>query len=341
MFLASKGYNPFANQNSTPFQVQGSSNSSLQFLFSPEEDTSSLSFCPGGPNAEPILCLTDWSGKINFLRLKDPNTVIFNLIYNAPILCHDWLNNESIATGSCDNIVSGWDLRSQKRFSLASHSQPVKVVKWSAELVDTRSSSVSKELNLEQKIFDADVKGNLLAVATSNRHIYVYDLRNMSGPLLQRYSILCHQSTCIAWSPTLEGYAVGGIDGRVGFQLVNAPKGSGSVLKAHRDDGRFKVGTNKSYACNDVKFHPATGTLATIGSNGYIHFWNLVSQKGTKHFEMQRNRDGSPAPVNRCCFSNCGQNFAFSLSYDFSEGPRHGDVERKIYWYRVNPSDVQ
>jgi hypothetical protein len=45
----------------------------------------------------------------------------------------------------------------------------------------------------------------------------------------------------------------------------------------------------------------------------------LSSQKGTKHFEMQRNRDGSPAPVNRCCFSNCGQNFAFSLSYDFSE----------------------
>ena len=72
------------------------------------------------------------------------------------------------------------------------------------------------------------------------------------------------------------GFALGSVEGRVAIQYVNAqnPKDN-FTFKCHRSNG-VTNGFQDIYAVNDIAFHPAHGTLATVGSDGRFSFWDKV-----------------------------------------------------------------
>ena len=74
----------------------------------------------------------------------------------------------------------------------------------------------------------------------------------------------------------LLGFALGSVEGRVAIQYVNAqnPKDN-FTFKCHRSNG-VTNGFQDIYAVNDIAFHPAHGTLATVGSDGRFSFWDKV-----------------------------------------------------------------
>ena len=76
---------------------------------------------------------------------------------------------------------------------------------------------------------------------------------------------------------------MGSVEGRVAIQYVNAqnPKDN-FTFKCHRSNG-VTNGFQDIYAVNDIAFHPAHGTLATVGSDGRFSFWDKVS----KHIQNQ------------------------------------------------------
>ena len=69
---------------------------------------------------------------------------------------------------------------------------------------------------------------------------------------------------------------MGSVEGRVAIQYVNAqnPKDN-FTFKCHRSNG-VTNGFQDIYAVNDIAFHPAHGTLATVGSDGRFSFWDKV-----------------------------------------------------------------
>lgn len=68
-------------------------------------------------------------------------------------------------------------------------------------------------------------------IGTSNRHIWVYDMRTLVEPEQRRVSSLKYQTRCLRVFPDQKGYAVGSVEGRVAVEYFDTSKvrGFGSV----------------------------------------------------------------------------------------------------------------
>lgn len=133
---------------------------------------------------------------------------------------------------------------------------------------DTRSPNPVGAFDMPERVYDLDVQGNLLVVATAQRHIIAYDC---SGPQPREHSRkespLKFQSRCISCFPDATGFAVGSIEGRVGIHYLQKVPGKDSfAFKCHRHDTAV-------YAVNGIAFQKQHGTFATVGSDGVVNFW--------------------------------------------------------------------
>lgn len=61
-------------------------------------------------------------------------------------------------------------------------------------------------------------------VGTSNRHIWVYDMRSLVEPEQRRVSSLKFQTRCVRVFPDKSGYAVGSVEGRVAVEYFDTSK---------------------------------------------------------------------------------------------------------------------
>ena len=75
---------------------------------------------------------------------------------------------------------------------------------------------------------------------------------------------------------------------------------------------------------NDVAFHPAHGTLATVGSDGRYSFWDKDQRTKLK------TSDQMDQSITTCGFDATGHIFAFAVGYDWSRGHEHYDPTKKV-----------
>lgn len=61
-------------------------------------------------------------------------------------------------------------------------------------------------------------------IGTSNRHIWVYDMRSLVEPEQRRVSSLKFQTRCVRVFPDQMGYAVGSVEGRVAVEYFDTSK---------------------------------------------------------------------------------------------------------------------
>jgi cell cycle arrest protein BUB3 len=101
-----------------------------------------------------------------------------------------------------------------------------------------------------------DLKNNTLAVAMADRHIYVYDIRNMSTPYQERESSLRYMLRAIQLMPNGQGFACSSIEGRVAFEyfdLTPEIQQKKYNFKSHR---AIVNETEVVYPVNALAFHP-------------------------------------------------------------------------------------
>lgn len=67
-------------------------------------------------------------------------------------------------------------------------------------------------------------------IGTSNRHIWVYDMRSLVEPEQRRVSSLKFQTRCVRVFPDQMGYAVGSVEGRVAVEYFDTSKVSSRAL---------------------------------------------------------------------------------------------------------------
>jgi hypothetical protein len=82
-----------------------------------------------------------------------------------------------------------------------------------------RSSSLGGAAQVEMpmpgKVYSLAVTATRLVVATADRHVMVYDLRNLSVPEQKRESPLRYQTRKIACFPNNSGFAIGSVEVRL------------------------------------------------------------------------------------------------------------------------------
>lgn len=112
---------------------------------------------------------------------------------------------------------------------------------------------------------------NRIVVGTANRHVLIYDVRNLSVPEQTRESSLKFQTRCIRCFPNGHGYALSSIEGRVAmeyFDMSAAAQAKKYAFKCHR--AQDDKGVDTVYPVNALAFHPTHGTFATGGCDGKV-----------------------------------------------------------------------
>ncbi|KAI3640486.1 hypothetical protein MIR68_001364 [Amoeboaphelidium protococcarum] len=168
-------------------------------------------------------------------------------------------------------------------------------------------------LNMPERVFCMDVAGQLMTVATAERHVLMYNLGNPNTVYKQQTSPLKFQTKSIANFTTnnSNGYALGSVEGRVAIQYIeDKDVGRNFTFKCHRSG-------NDVYSVNAISFHPVHGTFTTAGADGVITFWDKDVKQRIKPFPNLQS------PVACTQFNRNGTIFAYALSYDWSKGHEH------------------
>lgn len=249
---------------------------------------------------------------------------------SSPILDAAWaLTGPQIVTVGVNNQVMLYDCQSQQSQQLGSHDQPVRTVRFMADQPNTLvTGSWDKTIRfwqtnrqgpvetkqMPERVYAMDYAGPHLVVATANRRIVTYDVRNMAQPLNVAPSQLKWQTRAIGCFPAMPaaggvdasqaGYAVGSIEGRVGISYHDQQyKERNFSFKCHRcvgsppviADARSKEPPKTTKAIGSSMLKPQTtdpadpkfgawavnciavthkGTFATGGSDGTIAIWD-------------------------------------------------------------------
>lgn len=187
------------------------------------------------------------------------------------------------------------------------------------------------DITLPERVYCADVRYPMAVVGLAGRGIIVYQLSPQPGEVKKLESPLKFQNRCISIftdksQPAAPcGFALGSVEGRVAIQYINPtnPKDN-FTFKCHRSNGTNN-GYQDIFAVNDIAFHPAHGTLCTVGSDGKFSFWDKDARTKLKTSEQLEH------PITRCNFSAKGELMAYSVSYDWSKGHEFHQPQKKNY----------
>ncbi|TGO06946.1 hypothetical protein BTUL_0382g00060 [Botrytis tulipae] len=218
-------------------------------------------------------------------------------------------NGEMLVTGSWDNTIKYWDLR-------------------------TANPVVS--VNMNHKVYTLDVQKNVLVVGTADRYINIIDL-NMPDKIKKTLqSPLKWQTRVISLFPDASGFAVGSIEGRCAIQYVEDKDASMNFsFKCHRDPPSNNM-TNV-YSVNAISFHPIHGTFSTAGSDGTFHFWDGIAKHRLKGYPTVGGT------ISATAFNHTGNIFAYAVSYDWSKGYASNTPQypNKIMLHPVNADECK
>eukprot|EP01040_Poterioochromonas_malhamensis_P021812 gene21812-26401_t len=156
--------------------------------------------------------------------------------HDAPIKSIKYLPDRNVVvTGSWDKTLRVWDMR-----------QPNPVAK----------------IQLSDRVYAMDAKGQAAVVGTADRMVHVFDMN--SGSLVVSYkSPLQYQTRTISIFTDTQGYAIGCIEGRIALEYFDEAQNKGKTttqttrtnpksfaFKCHRDST-----SNSVYPINAIDFH--------------------------------------------------------------------------------------
>ncbi|KAM9978869.1 hypothetical protein ACTFIY_012602 [Dictyostelium cf. discoideum] len=306
-------------------------NNDIELSNPPSDGVSCLKF---SPKANNFIVAGSWDQKVRCWEINPstkssmPKAIIS---HDAAILCTDWSGDGTkVFTGGVDGKGKCWNLATNQMVQVAQHTAPIKECFWIEEsnvLVtaswdktlkywDTRQQTGTPVLSLEltERIYAMDMLYPLLAVATADRKIYIYDLKNPQSPYKTVESLLKYQTRCISCFPDKSGFALGSIEGRVAIQSLDDSKQENSfTFKCHRENDTV------AYAVNNISFALPYGTFATAGSDGGFSFWDKESKFRLKQFSKL------PQSISTATFNLDASLYAYASSYDWSKGSQYFD----------------
>jgi len=321
----------------------------------PQDSVACLKFAPN----KDLFLAAAWDNSVSVYQYQkagaeirsNPLMQMTQNPHTGGVLSACWSPDSSkIFTGSVDKQGKAWDLATQQVVQFAQHDAPIKCVHWieAHNMVVTASwdktlkywsmnqlgsGTPTATVNLPERVYAMDVKGDYAVVATADKQIHVFDVRQSpQAPMKSHPSPLRHQIRTVSLFTDKRGYAIGSIEGRVQITHIQDNEASKNfAFKCHRDQT-----TQDVYAVNSIVFHPQHGTFCTAGSDGTFNFWDKDAKQRLKGFPRLQNS------ISSADFSYGGDIFAYAVGYDWSKGyDQQNRTNESIWLHPIQESEVK
>uniref|UniRef100_A0A0E0KJ89 Anaphase-promoting complex subunit 4 WD40 domain-containing protein n=1 Tax=Oryza punctata TaxID=4537 RepID=A0A0E0KJ89_ORYPU len=183
-----------------------------------------------------------------------------------------------------------------------------KLMFWDSQTRNVSPNSIKK--------LDSDVASlsvcDMYILAAIEREVYIYDMRNLIGPVKVKDSPVEYHLRSLHSSPEWKGYAAGSVDGVVAVKYFDRGTDGdmGYVFRCHPKsrDGRssmthwFLIGSDRTFVTGD--------------NEGYVIAWDAQSKKKLHEFPIY---SGSVASI---AFNHNGQTFAVASNSTYQESDK-------------------
>eukprot|EP00455_Lapot_gusevi_P037281 TRINITY_DN4164_c0_g1_i3.p1 TRINITY_DN4164_c0_g1~~TRINITY_DN4164_c0_g1_i3.p1 ORF type:complete len:331 (+),score=50.72 TRINITY_DN4164_c0_g1_i3:58-1050(+) len=296
-----------------------------------------------------LLLASSWDKGIRIYDAANDN-LLSKFEQAASVLDCVWAEDDTrFFCGGLEKTVSLFDSSTGVETKLCSHEKAIKSVEYSIDLgavisgsfdktvaiCDPRSARPSTVLAQPGKVFTMTVSSYRLVVGTSDRHVYIYDLRNPAQPEQRRLSSLRHQTRCIKAFPDGAGYVLSSIEGRVAVEYFDPSPASQAKKYAFKCHRTSLNNTQYVFPVNAIAFHPGYGTFATGGCDGVVNVWDGELKKRVCQYP------NLPTSVASLDFNATGSLLAIASSYTYEEDDKDHPADaiyiRKVLDHEVRP----
>eukprot|EP00943_MAST-04B_sp_MAST-4B-sp1_P006250 g6250.t1 len=336
-----------------------------------QDSISDVTFQPSQNNMQPdMLACSSWDNNVRLFQVQKNQQNQVQVQpgpqhqHKAPVLCCAWGQPNSphqdlVFTGSCDNTYNIWNYKQNKSTPIRAHQQPVscigsvKLQNGSVHAVvtagwdkfikywDIRQQQPAIQVQLPERAYCMDTKGQMLVVGCSNKNFNVYNLNNPQQPVKTCATKLKSQPRCVSIMNDLQGFCTGSIEGRVAVEYINPqPKVAECfAFKCHRDvqnvNGRKMA---MVYPVNAISFNAHNG-VATAGADGFIHVWD------TKEKSKIKSLPKSPAPscITSIAYNTSSSILVYANCYDWHKGKGgfNQQLQNTAYVHVVKPDEIK
>lgn len=304
--------------------------SEIELKHPPTDGISSLRF---SPHNDTQLLSTSWDGQLYLHDVRENRQMAAFPLNGAPLLdCAHLKDPAQAVAGGLSKDVTFVDLSTARTRSLGKHGEAVKSLwveqssnrvisgGWDAHLAvwDTRQAECVQRVQLPGKVYTMDgSQGGCLVVGMSDRHVWIFDHRNLAEPLQRRESSLKYQTRCIRCFPDGDAYACSSIEGRVAIDLIDpTAQDQKYAFKCHRQPSPTQADRETVFPVNALAIHPTYGTFATGGGDGLVMLWDRQNRRRLKQLPKY------PTSVSALAFNRDGQALAIAASYGYEEGEK-------------------
>ncbi|KAF2941427.1 mitotic checkpoint protein BUB3.3 isoform X1 [Oryza sativa Japonica Group] len=239
--------------------------------------------------------------------------------------------DEAVAlTGGSDGSITRYDLHSGAQGTIGQHHEVVSCIEFSQITGQVVTATLDKKLmfwdsqtrNVNPnsiKNLDSDVASlsvcEMYILAAIEREVYIYDMRNLIGPVKVKDSPVEYHLRSLHSSPEWKGYAAGSVDGVVAVKYFDRGTDGdmGYVFRCHP---KSRDGRSSMVPINSIGIHPFDKTFVTGDNEGYVIAWDAQSKKKLHEFPIY---SGSVASI---AFNHNGQIFAVASNSNYQESDK-------------------
>eukprot|EP01100_Stratorugosa_tubuloviscum_P014669 TRINITY_DN799_c0_g1_i2.p1 TRINITY_DN799_c0_g1~~TRINITY_DN799_c0_g1_i2.p1 ORF type:complete len:361 (-),score=141.39 TRINITY_DN799_c0_g1_i2:68-1096(-) len=316
----------------------------------PSPPTDSVS-CLSWSYSQNFLIASSWDGTLRCWQIENGPAAKAQTNLNSPILNCSCLTEFKVVAGLVDGNVVCWDLATNSSIPIGKCQAGVKTVNWIPEFNLVATGSWDRTVrfwdlrqpnpitvNLPERIYAADWLNSTGVVGLASKQIAIFDIRSSTNPAKIEQSALNHQIRTVAISADSQCFTVGSVEGRANVNFFAPNQNKTFSFKCHRIPMNHQNQQQPVdiYTVNQIHFHPQKfNVFATCGSDGVVFFWDKEQKSRLKAFEKLT------LPITCCKFNREGKVFAYSMSYDWSQGYDGFKSDKvSIFAYAVSENDL-
>jgi cell cycle arrest protein BUB3 len=312
----------------------------------PSDGVTRLRFCP--TKGDYHLAVGSWDKTVRIYDALQPQQPKAIHTDNSPVLDVAFLRETTkFVSVGLSKKVSVWTLGHRTPDNIGKHDEPIRAVEFhprtnqiftgswdrSVKAFDNRTNKNSAVMPLQGKVFCMHQTEDKLVIATSDKKVVVFDVRNLTTPQETRDSPLKFQIRSLQCFPDGKGFLCGSVEGRVAWEYFEkADQKMKYAFKCHR---KQQDGEEIIHSVHALSFHPLFSTFATGGGDGVVSVWDGLARKRLwrlPEFETS---------ISSLAFSADGLRLGIAVSYTYEDGPKPNIPANRIFLRNIPETEMK